>query len=103
MSPLLVLVFTGLALYAIRASFLVTAGRFRLPVRVQAALGHARPAVLAALLVTILTGGDGPAGIADPTALVVTGVAVVVSMRAGMITTVLAGLVAIAVLGTVAA
>jgi branched-subunit amino acid transport protein len=98
-----ILLLAGAGIYAIRASFIVGGGRLHLPARVQGSLGHARAAVLGALIVGVLTGGGaGPAGLLDPVGLAVVVAAALVARRAGTGPVVLAGLGAIAVAGLIA-
>lgn len=99
---LVVLLLAGTGIYAMRASFIVGGRRLHLPSGMQGALGHARAAVLGALIVGMLTGGGaGPAGLLDPVGLAVVATAAFVARRAdrGVGTVVLAALGAIAVLG----
>jgi branched-subunit amino acid transport protein len=88
----------AIGIFALRASFLVTAGRFELPASWSAALSHARPAVLGSLLASIVAGG-GLTSSPDVTALVVVCVAALASTRLDMSGTVGVGLVAIAFAG----
>ena len=92
----------AIGIFALRASFLVTADRFQLPASWSAALSHARPAVLGSLLVSIVAGG-GLTSSPDITALVVVGVAALAGTRLDMARTVGVGLVAIALAGWLAA
>jgi branched-subunit amino acid transport protein len=92
----------AIGIFALRASFLVTADRFQLPTSWKAALPHARPAVLGSLLMSIVAGG-GFTSSPDITALVVVGVAALASTRLDMGRTVGVGLVAIVVAGWLAA
>ena len=92
----------AIGIFALRASFVVTAGRFELPASWNAALSHARPAVLGSLLVSIVAGG-GHSSSPDITALVVVGLAALASTRLDMGRTVGVGLVAIVVAGWLAA
>ena len=95
------LVFAAAAgLFILRSSFLVPAGKFRLPQPWEEALRHARPAVLAAMLVSSVAGG-GPTSTPDVVALIVVAVALLVSSKLDMAWTVAVGLVTIAVIGLI--
>ena len=86
--------------FAIRALFILPAGRFGIPDSWRSALDHARPAVLAALLTTVLV-GSGPLAAPDLRAVAIAAVAVAVSSRASMGTTVLVGVGVIVAMGVV--
>jgi branched-subunit amino acid transport protein len=96
------LALAGLGIYGIRASFLLSAGRVRLGPACRRALGHARVALLGALLADVLTRQPSAAGLLDPTALVVVVVAALAARRAGPAAAVPAGLIAIVALGLLA-
>lgn len=99
MSGLLLLVLAGLSIYAIRASFIAGAGRVELPAALERALAHGPPAVLAALLGSVVVPA-GP-GSVDLTALAVAAVAIVASRRLGMLSTVAIGSVLLVLLAQV--
>lgn len=63
----------GLGTYLTRASFIVALANKELPPEVRAALGYVAPAVLAALVVSLLLGGEGDAGWEEVVALAVGG------------------------------
>jgi branched-subunit amino acid transport protein len=93
-----VVLISAAGIFALRASFIVSAGRFELPARCTAALRHTRPAVLGALLMSSTVEG-GPASLPDTATLVVLALVAVVARRSAMGPTVLAGMGAITVLG----
>lgn len=99
-SVLALLALTGLGIYALRASFLVAGGRVRLGPGARAALHHARAPLLGALLAGVVTAHAGAAGAVDPAAATVVAAAALAARRGGTAAAVLAGLVAIAALGT---
>ena len=84
--------------FSIRALFVLPAGRFTIPPAGRAALEHARPAVLAALLATVIA-GSGPLATPDVHAIAIAGGAAVVSRRWSMPATVLAGVAIIVAMG----
>lgn len=56
---LLALLLAGIGTYATRALFILALANRRFPPLARRALEHVAPAVLAALLVSMLSGGDG--------------------------------------------
>lgn len=91
----------AVGIYGIRAFFLVTAGRFALPPRVEALLQHTRPAVFGALL----AGGvvdAAPPSMPDPTGLAVLAVVALAARRGTMTHMVIAGMATIAAVGMLA-
>jgi branched-subunit amino acid transport protein len=96
------LALAGLGIYAIRASFLLSAGHVRLGPASRRVLGHARVALLGALLAGVVTRQPTAAGLVDPTALAVVAVAALATRRAGTAAAVPAGLIAIVALGWLA-
>lgn len=89
----------GAVIFALRASFVLSAGRVALPASARRLLVHARPAVLAALAASVVTTAGSP--VPDWEALAVGVVALVVSRRLGMVGTVVAGLATVALLSVV--
>jgi branched-subunit amino acid transport protein len=73
---LLAVILTGLGTYASRAVFLVALADRRLPRRVEEGLEYVGPAVLAALVVTLMVdeGGRFTGGVPEIVALLVGGV-----------------------------
>ncbi|HEX6311560.1 MAG TPA: AzlD domain-containing protein [Acidimicrobiia bacterium] len=96
MSGLALLAVTGVLLYGLRASFIVPAGRLTIPAGLERLLEHARPAVLAALLVSVIVGGPGTGF--DPAAVVVAAVAMVAASRLSFLATTVVGLATIGLL-----
>lgn len=95
MSGLVILLVTGVALYAQRASFIVPSGRWVMPARWEAVLVHARPAVLGALLASVLVDRGGAP---DLGALAVAAVAFAAAGRLGFLGTTVVGIAAIGAL-----
>ena len=62
MTDLGIIVAASLGTWVLRASFIVFAAKGRAAAAADGALGHLRPAVLAALLATVLAGGSGMGG-----------------------------------------
>ncbi|MDY7106438.1 MAG: AzlD domain-containing protein [Actinomycetota bacterium] len=82
MTALLVFVVAGLGTYAARAVFIVGVGERPLPARVERALPYLGPAVLAALVSSLLTAERGAGGfLRDTPEVVATLVALVVAWR----------------------
>ncbi len=98
MTSALLIALTGVSIYALRASFVVAAGRIELPDTIRRALGFGPPAVLAALLASLVV-ADSPRS-PDPRALAVTVVALAVSRRASMVPTIGAGFVTLVLIGS---
>ncbi|MDH3498572.1 MAG: AzlD domain-containing protein [Acidimicrobiia bacterium] len=80
----------GLGTYLTRASFLVTLADRDLPPVMIHAMRNVAPAVLAALVASILVGERGVAGLAQPVELVALSVALVVAARTRNLTATLA-------------
>ena len=99
MSGFLVLAVTGALFYGQRASFIAGAGNRRIPPAWERRLDHARPAVLGALLVSVMAPGDG--ALPDGPALVVAAVAFVAAGRFGLLGTVLAGIATVIALAPI--
>jgi branched-subunit amino acid transport protein len=66
-------VLVGAGTYLIRASFILAFARREIPLHVRAALGYVAPAVLAALVASLLAGAPEPIGWAEVAALAVAG------------------------------
>ena len=101
MSGFLVLAVTGALFYAQRASFIAGAGARGLPPKWERRLSHARPAVLGALAVSVMAPGNDM--VPGAHAAVVAAVAFVAAGRVGLLGTVVAGAVTLAVLAALAA
>lgn len=100
MIPVLALLVAAAATYALRITFIVFVPADRLPMPVRATLDDVGPAAMAAIVATHLAHGGGPGGLWAPS-LVGAGVAAVVAWRMGNLAlTVVAGIVAMAVLHT---
>ena len=92
MSDLLVLTVIAIGSYALRASFVAALGPRTLPVAVQRALDHVKPAMFAALVATAMT----TRALFDVTHVVALAVAGLVGLRgANLITTLAAGMAAL--------
>ena len=100
MNELIILAAAGAVTWALRASFIATAGGWRIPAAVDRALGNSRYAVLAALIATALANRRPEGDLAVPPAeFVAVAVAVVVAWRSGgMLRTVAAGMATFAAL-----
>lgn len=66
MTSFLAIVALGIGTYFSRAVFIVSIGRRRMPPNVQLALSYVAPAVLGALIVTLLARPDGEVAIGVP-------------------------------------
>ncbi len=100
MTELVILAVAGVGTWAMRASFIATAGGWQVPAAAQRALGHSRHAVLAALVATALASRSAPGEFGvPPIELLAAAVAALVAWRTGgMLRTVAAGLAAFAAL-----
>jgi branched-subunit amino acid transport protein len=101
MTQLLILSLAGATTWALRASFIALVGERTLPTAYQQMFASARHAVLGALVVTAVAGSAGAEGLLVPSPrLLAAGVAVLVAWyTGGMLRTLLAGVLAVAVLG----
>ncbi len=63
---LLAIVLTGIGTYALRAVFVVTLSRQRFPVLALRALEYVAPAVMGALVISMLTSSEGQVALGIP-------------------------------------
>ena len=99
MNELMILAVAGAGTWAMRASFIATAGGWQVPAAVERALGHSRHAVLAALVATALASRSAPGELGVPPLELLAAVAALVALRTGgMLRTVGAGMTTLAAL-----
>lgn len=69
MSALLAIIAAGLGTYFSRAVFIIALANRQIPFQVRLAMEYVGPSVMAALVVTMLVGGDGELMVGAPEAL----------------------------------
>ncbi len=92
----------GLATYAFRAGLILTLADRALPASVERMLRNVGPAVLSALVVTLVAGADGVAGISLPEVAGIGTAAVTAWKTRNLIITLIVGMAAVWVVAAVA-
>ena len=92
MNTLLAIVVTGIGTYLSRSIFILSLANRRIPPVVRAALEYVAPAVLGALIVTMLIGPDGNISLGPPEVCALLSAGAVAAITRSHILTLVAGM-----------